>query len=195
MQPTRRPGTLSERLFLTRVAISDPSVPRGRSHESCERRFVRNPKVPGRHPKAPTAPGEVAGVSVCAAAQKPTQTSSDTPLSPIQSPRRLEPPRRLTRPSPSSDLPHERLRPLERPEVPSTARKPPGELYPNDRHLFAARRRLPRWSRLFHEPELPTLTGRHPLARGDSVPSAGKQPIPIGVTRSAPDCFSELVAR
>jgi hypothetical protein len=40
-----------------------------------------------------------------------------------------------------------------------------------------------------------TLTGSDPLVRGDSVPPAGKQPGPIGVTHSAPDSFYELVAR
>ena len=39
------------------------------------------------------------------------------------------------------------------------------------------------------------MTGSDPLTRGDSVPSAGKQPDPNGVTHSAPDSFYELVAR
>ena len=44
----------------------------------------------------------------------------------------------------------------------------------------------------FTNPGFPTLTGSDPLTRGDSVPSAGKQPDPNGVTHSAPDSFYEL---
>jgi hypothetical protein len=40
-----------------------------------------------------------------------------------------------------------------------------------------------------------TLTGSNPWDRGDSVPWAGKQPGPGGMTHSAPDSFYELVAR
>jgi hypothetical protein len=47
----------------------------------------------------------------------------------------------------------------------------------------------------FASQKLATLTGSDPLARGDSVPPAGKQPDPNGMTRGAPDSFYELVAR
>jgi hypothetical protein len=48
---------------------------------------------------------------------------------------------------------------------------------------------------LFTPLEPTTLTGSDPSGRGGSVPAAGKQPDPIGVTHSAPDSFYELVAR
>jgi hypothetical protein len=42
---------------------------------------------------------------------------------------------------------------------------------------------------------LVALTGSDPSIRGGSVPPAGKQPDPIGMTRGAPHSFYELVAR
>jgi hypothetical protein len=59
---------------------------------------------------------------------------------------------------------------------------PPESGTQNDRAFFAT-------------PGLTTLTGSDPSGRGGSVPAAGKQPDPIGVTHSAPDSFYELVAR
>jgi hypothetical protein len=47
----------------------------------------------------------------------------------------------------------------------------------------------------FATQESATLTGSAPSTRGDSIPPAGKQPDPNGMTRGAPDSFYELVAR
>lgn len=50
MQPTRRPGTPSERRFLTRGAHFWLSGALGaEATESCEQRFWRNPKAPDRY--------------------------------------------------------------------------------------------------------------------------------------------------
>jgi hypothetical protein len=102
--------------------------------------LFQNPKVPGRLQKAPAAPVEVTRVSMRAAAQRPTPTSSDTPLSRAHPPRRLEPTWWLSQPRSSSGPPRERTWPWEGPGVPSTVRKPPGVLLPVDRHPIAARR-------------------------------------------------------
>lgn len=107
--------------------------------------------------------GEVTRVSVHAAAQRPTPTSSDTSLSSTPPPRRLEPPRRLSQPRSFSGPPRERTWLSKGPEVPSTVRKPPGVLPPSDRHLFAARRRPPKMNAPFSRSRAANLDGPTPL--------------------------------
>jgi hypothetical protein len=143
--------------------ISDSSVPRGRSHRGLQAAFSTEPEGSEPTPKAPVTPVGVTRVSMRAAAQRPTQTCPDTPLSPTHPPRSLEPPRAAEPTKVLLQPPARTVRPSERPEVPSAAKKPPGQLLPSDRRLFAARERLPKRSRLLREPEVRHLDGQRPL--------------------------------
>jgi hypothetical protein len=83
MQPTRSTGTPCERLLLTRIAISGflASSHRTRKHGHWIVSGTPRNRSSEATSKTPSAPVEVARVSMHAAAQRPTRTPSDTPLS------------------------------------------------------------------------------------------------------------------
>lgn len=83
MQPTRSTGTPCERLLLTRIAISGflASGHRTRKHGHWIVSGTPRNRSSEATSKTPSAPAEVARVSVHAAAQRPTRTPSGTPLS------------------------------------------------------------------------------------------------------------------
>jgi hypothetical protein len=111
MQPTRNTGTPCERLLLTRIAISGSLVSHGRTRKRSCGIVSGTPRNRSSEAtsRTPSAPAEVARVSVHAAAQRPTRTPPGTPLSSFRPAPRLETRSKSFRPRFCSDLPRERL--------------------------------------------------------------------------------------
>jgi hypothetical protein len=110
VQPTRSTGTPCERPFLTRIAISGFPFSRDRARRHNRETASGTPgnRSSKETSKTPSAPAEVARVSVHAAAQRPTRTPPGTPLSSFRPAPDLETCSRLFRPRSCSNHPRER---------------------------------------------------------------------------------------